>query len=275
MPCRTAPLRPATPPPAAGASPPPARAGRARRRRRRPRRAVPALRAARDLPGGRLRACASWARSRRCSTRWWRARRAAGVLSADLAPPDVLELLAAWLGVELDESWPERARARCARAADPARWRGTRPGLELALRIAFPHCRCASRTGGDVHAPDDTKRAAAARGFVVYCDEPISDEPDRPRARDRGTEAGRRLLSPAHQDRRAQSTKNERLRELQHANADDRDFCRVRRVPALGPDLAEPAVRPTRPAGAGEAARRSRLRRRGRGAPRRSPRACS
>ena len=57
----------------------------------------------------------------------------------DLAPQDVLELLAGWLGVELDESWPdERRREFIRQGPEFARRRGTTVGLELALGIAFP-----------------------------------------------------------------------------------------------------------------------------------------
>ena len=46
-----------------------------------------------------------------------------------LAPRDLLELLAAWLGIELDESWPTRRGASsCARRPSSTRRRGTRAG---------------------------------------------------------------------------------------------------------------------------------------------------
>ena len=59
--------------------------------------------------------------------------------SADHAPRDVLDLLSAWLGVDLDESQtPAQRRAMVRQAAELGRRRGTRAGLELALSLAFP-----------------------------------------------------------------------------------------------------------------------------------------
>jgi phage tail-like protein len=56
-----------------------------------------------------------------------------------LAAPDVLDLLAGWLGFELDERRPIAQRRRfLAEAAELARLQGTREGLELALRVSFP-----------------------------------------------------------------------------------------------------------------------------------------
>src|SRR3954468_10105499 len=43
-----------------------------------------------------------------------------------LAPPDFLEWVAGWVGVELDQTWSEeRRRAMVAGAADLFRWQGT------------------------------------------------------------------------------------------------------------------------------------------------------
>ena len=59
--------------------------------------------------------------------------------SADHAPRDVLNLLSAWLGIDLDESQtPAQRRAMVRQAAEIGRRRGTRAGLELALSLAFP-----------------------------------------------------------------------------------------------------------------------------------------
>src|SRR3954451_15668892 len=56
-----------------------------------------------------------------------------------LAPHDVLVLLSAWLVLEGDESWPaDQYRTLLRNAAELAQFRGTKRGLELALRIAFP-----------------------------------------------------------------------------------------------------------------------------------------
>ena len=57
----------------------------------------------------------------------------------DHAPRDLLNLLSAWLGVEVDESQPLPERRRLVReAAELGRRRGTVRGLELALQLSFP-----------------------------------------------------------------------------------------------------------------------------------------
>src|SRR3954466_7374246 len=57
----------------------------------------------------------------------------------DYAPRDILNLLSAWLGVDLDESQPIAVqRDTIRRAAELGRRRGTKGGLELALSLAFP-----------------------------------------------------------------------------------------------------------------------------------------
>jgi phage tail-like protein len=110
----------------------------------------------------------------------------------DLAPPDLIELLAAWLGIELDESWPEeRRRELVRRAGELHRRRGTRAGLELALRISFPDLPLRVEDAGGVSwSLEPSPRASAAvgppaaavpppadepPGFVVYCEASISE----------------------------------------------------------------------------------------------------
>jgi phage tail-like protein len=59
-----------------------------------------------------------------------------------LTPPDFLPWLAPWVGIELDETWPEdRQRAMVAAAAQLHRDRGTHGGLVKYLRLL---------TGGEV-----------------------------------------------------------------------------------------------------------------------------
>ena len=52
------------------------------------------------------------------------------------APPDFLRWLAAWVGVELDETWSlERQRQQALQAVAQYRWSGTRRGLVDAIRL--------------------------------------------------------------------------------------------------------------------------------------------
>lgn len=58
-------------------------------------------------------------------------------LDPDLTPPETLRWLASWLGIVLDERWPEdRQRDLVRGATDLYRWRGTRRGLGTVLRLA-------------------------------------------------------------------------------------------------------------------------------------------
>jgi phage tail-like protein len=97
---------------------------------------------------------------------------------SSLAPRDVLELLAAWLGLTIDESWPdERLREAIGAEGELSRRRGTKPGIELALRIAFPDLPLRVEDAGGVSwstSPKETTRAAKP-SFVVYCDTPIHE----------------------------------------------------------------------------------------------------
>ncbi|HEU5213333.1 MAG TPA: phage tail protein [Gaiellaceae bacterium] len=100
-------------------------------------------------------------------------------LDPDLAPQDLLELLGGWLGVELDESWPdERRRELVRRAGELSRLRGTRAGLELALEVAFPDLPLRVEDNGGVTYGDavGSERRAQASGFVVYCDRPLEED---------------------------------------------------------------------------------------------------
>jgi phage tail-like protein len=57
-------------------------------------------------------------------------------LDPTLTPPDFLEWLAGWLGVDLDEtSPPERRRDLVRRAVELYRWRGTARGVAKAVEI--------------------------------------------------------------------------------------------------------------------------------------------
>jgi phage tail-like protein len=95
------------------------------------------------------------------------------------APRDVLELLTAWLALERDEQRSgEELRRLVRRAPELMRLRGTRPGLELALELAFPNIPFRVEDAGSVRwsldPAGDWQQAPAS--FVVYCDVPLPDD---------------------------------------------------------------------------------------------------
>jgi phage tail-like protein len=96
----------------------------------------------------------------------------------DHAPRDILTLLSAWLGIEVDESQPLRERRELVRqATELSRRRGTRRGLELALKLAFPALPLRVEDhGGVTWTNDEVSRESPASSFVVYCDKPIPEE---------------------------------------------------------------------------------------------------
>jgi phage tail-like protein len=96
----------------------------------------------------------------------------------ELAPEDFLALLANWLGLEVDEAWPiERKRELVRRGDELARRHGTRAGLELTLKIAFPEHPLRVEDAGTVTwAGKEVKKAdRSGAGFVVYCDAPLDE----------------------------------------------------------------------------------------------------
>jgi phage tail-like protein len=103
----------------------------------------------------------------------------AAYLDPDLAPLQMVDALAAWLGMEPDEQLPdERRRELVRRGAELARRSGTRAGLELALHVVFPDVPLRVEDSGGVavagcvgELPDP-----GAGGFVVYCDKPLPIE---------------------------------------------------------------------------------------------------
>ena len=96
----------------------------------------------------------------------------------DHAPRDILSLLAAWLGVDLDESQEIRhQREMVRRAADLGRKRGTVAGLELALSLAFPDVPLRIEDQGGVRwSLDQHPVDAPPPSFIVYCDKPVAEE---------------------------------------------------------------------------------------------------
>ena len=96
----------------------------------------------------------------------------------DHAPRDILNLLAAWLGVDLDESQEIRhQREMVRRAADLGRKRGTVAGIELALELSFPDVPLRVEDQGGVRwSLDQHPVDAPPPSFVVYCDKPVGEE---------------------------------------------------------------------------------------------------
>ena len=87
--------------------------------------------------------------------------------SADHAPRDVLDLLSAWLGVDLDESQtPAQRREMVRQAAELGRRRGTRAGLELALSLAFPKLPLRVEDLGGVRTAPPEEGIEAPAGVV-------------------------------------------------------------------------------------------------------------
>jgi phage tail-like protein len=93
------------------------------------------------------------------------------------APRDILELLSAWLGVDLDESQDIRhQREMVRRAAELGRRRGTVKGLELALALHFPETPLrVEDNGGVIYAGRPAATESPSASFVVYCDKPVDE----------------------------------------------------------------------------------------------------
>jgi phage tail-like protein len=93
------------------------------------------------------------------------------------APPDILNLLAAWLGVDLDETQNiSHQREMVLRSAELGRRRGTVKGMELALKLHFPEVPMRVEDNGGViwHGhPGPAEKSSSS--FVVYCDIPVEE----------------------------------------------------------------------------------------------------
>jgi phage tail-like protein len=87
-----------------------------------------------------------------------------------LTPPDFLDWLAGWFGLELDATWPEeRRRALVANALELARWRGTVVGLALLVEL-YTGAPAEINDGGATISsddPDEPLPGEARRGVVV------------------------------------------------------------------------------------------------------------
>jgi phage tail-like protein len=72
-----------------------------------------------------------------------------------LTPPDFLDWLAGWFGLELDATWPEeRRRGLVANALELGRWRGTVIGLAMLVEL-YTGAAAEIVDGGAVVASDD------------------------------------------------------------------------------------------------------------------------
>jgi len=97
----------------------------------------------------------------------------------ELAPQDLLEMLTAWLGVELDETQDAQQWRRLLGAAmELGRTRGTRRGMELILELAFPELEFRVVDGGEItHASSPEELPDVPEGgFVVYCDTAVPED---------------------------------------------------------------------------------------------------
>jgi phage tail-like protein len=116
-------------------------------------------------------------------------------LDLDLAPPEVVALVAGWLGLELDAALTPAAHRRIVREATSiTRTRGTRAGLTRLLELSLEGAELEVRDGGRATWSSDPSapRPAAEPAFAVVCAATVS-------ARERA--AIRRLVAevkPAH-----------------------------------------------------------------------------
>jgi phage tail-like protein len=102
------------------------------------------------------------------------------------APDDLLTLLASWLALEQHEARPLEERRELVRhAAELAVSRGTKTGVELALKLGFPGIPLRVEDHGCVRhaAMADDLNAPDTASFVVYCDVPLPESKQRDIAR--------------------------------------------------------------------------------------------
>jgi phage tail-like protein len=98
--------------------------------------------------------------------------------SPDLAPQPMIDLMLAWLGIEVDEAQELDDRREMVRhAAELGRRRGTVRGLELALRLSFPGIPMRVEDDGGVRwSLDGVPAPAHPARFVVYVDTVVPEE---------------------------------------------------------------------------------------------------
>jgi phage tail-like protein len=98
--------------------------------------------------------------------------------SPDYAAAPTIDMLSAWLGVDVDEAHELDARRETVRmAAELGRRRGTVRGLELALRLSFPRIPMRVEDDGGVRwSMDGALAKVEPPRFAVYVDVPIPEE---------------------------------------------------------------------------------------------------
>jgi phage tail-like protein len=99
-------------------------------------------------------------------------------LSPRLAPPEMVDAIAGWLGLALDDAPTEAVRRELLGSAEQiARLRGTRAGLELVFEICFPGLHLKVRDHGEVALLDGAVPPPSEPypGFEVHC--PVRLEP--------------------------------------------------------------------------------------------------
>lgn len=94
-----------------------------------------------------------------------------------LAPDDLVELLAAWLGLETDDAPRTQHREILRLAPELSRLRGTRAGLALTLRLTFPDLGLHVYDHGGVSwSAEAGAPPASAPALEVACDAALSDD---------------------------------------------------------------------------------------------------
>ena len=152
--------------------------------------------------------------------------------SADVAPEQLVELMAAWLSVDLDERQStEQRRATLRHAAELWRRRGTRAGLELALALALPDLQLRVEDEGGVRLDTGAGQAAgrpAAAAAIRRLLRPAplaGGEAGRDRLHRRGQARACRLPRPGPRRRCEGDRRVRRCEACGREYADGRDFC--------------------------------------------------
>lgn len=118
----------------------------------------------------------------------------AAYLDRALAPEDMIEEMARWLGLEPGGLPAGTARAVLTHARELCQLRGTLAGLELALRCCFPRLHLRLRDGGGVGPARASGQRDVATGLVVHVREILD------RAQEAALERIIRRQLPVHMD---------------------------------------------------------------------------